>query len=275
MEYIVLLLIGLVSGTVGALVGLGGGIIIVPAVIFFSTSTVLLDTLTPQVVVGMSTIVMIFTGLSSTLAYMKHKTVDYKAGLIFFIGSGPGGIIGANVNKFLDISSFQLYFGLFVIFMAIILLVKDRIQPLQIKNSKGKVIQSYHASDGAETVYGYHPMLAVVISFFVGFTSGLFGVGGGSILVPVMIILFFFPPHVAVATSMFMVFLSSVTNSITHITLGNVDWLYTLALIPGAWFGAKLGAYINSRLKSKSIENLLKFVLILIGIRLVYQGIFG
>ena len=108
MEYIVLIIIGLVAGLIGALVGLGGGIIIVPALLFFGSPTSFLDAISPQVAVGVSSIIMIFTGLSSTLTFMKHKTVDYKAGLIFFIGSAPGGIIGAHVNKILDIDSFIL-----------------------------------------------------------------------------------------------------------------------------------------------------------------------
>ena len=66
-----------------------------------------------------------------------------------------------------------------------------------------------------------------------------------------------------------------VINSITHISLGNVNWLYTLALIPGAWFGAKRGVFINTRIKGHSIENILKIVLFLLGIRLVYQAITG
>lgn len=275
MEYIVLIIIGLVAGMIGALVGLGGGIIIVPALLFFGNSIGLLDSISPQVAVGVSTVIMIFTGLSSTLSYMKHKSVDYKAGFIFFIGSGPGGIIGAHVNKILDIGSFYLYFGIFMILMAVILLIKDRLKPIRFKDGKGKVIKTYHSNNGKEFTYGFHPLVAVLISFIVGFSSGLFGIGGGSIMVPAMILLFFFPPHVAVATSMFMVFLSSITNSITHISLGNVNWLYVLALIPGAWFGAKFGAFINTRLKSKSIENILKIVLILFGIRFVYQGIIG
>lgn len=275
MEFIVFIIIGLVAGMIGALIGLGGGIIIVPALLFFGNSTALLAPITPQVAVGVSTVIMIFTGLASTLAYMKHKTVDYKAGLIFFIGSAPGGIIGAYVNKALDITSFSLYFGLFMILMAIILLIKGRLKPILFKEGKGKVIKTYHSNTGKDITYGYHPVVAILISVLVGFSSGLFGIGGGSIMVPTMILLFFFPPHVAVATSMFMVFLSSVTNSVTHISLGNVNWMYVLPLIPGAWFGAKLGAFINTRLKSKSVENLLKIVLILFGIRLVYQGITG
>ncbi|MFB5282976.1 sulfite exporter TauE/SafE family protein [Peribacillus sp. Hz7] len=275
MEIIVLIIVGFLSGTIGALVGLGGGIITVPALLFLGSSTSLLDSITPQVAVGVSTIIMIFTGLSSTLAYMKHQTVDYKAGVIFFVGSGPGGIIGAHVNKILDIHSFSLYFGLFMILIATILLVKDRLKPLTFKPGKGKVIKTYRNKDGMQTTYGYHPLVAILISFVVGFSSGLFGIGGGTIIVPTMILLFFFPPHVAVATSMFMVFLSSITNSITHISLGNVNWLYALALIPGAWFGAKFGAFINTRLKSRSIEHVLKIVLIIFGFRLVYQGITG
>ncbi|WP_349728788.1 sulfite exporter TauE/SafE family protein [Peribacillus frigoritolerans] len=275
MVWLVLVGIGLLAGAIGALVGLGGGIIIVPSLLYLGTSTNIIDELTPQVAVGISTVIMIFTGLSSTLSYLKHKVVDYKAGLIFFIGSAPGGIIGAYVNKNLNAEAFSLYFGIFMVFMAIVLLVKNRLKPMLFKPGKGKIVKTYKTENGHSFSYGYHPLLAVLISFVVGFCSGLFGIGGGALMVPVMMLLFFFPPHMAVATSMFMVFLSSITNSITHISLGNVNWPYAFALIPGAWFGAKLGAFINTRLKSGTLENMLKIVLIIIGLRLIYQGITG
>ncbi|MFD6438659.1 sulfite exporter TauE/SafE family protein [Peribacillus sp. NPDC060186] len=275
MVWLVLVGIGLLAGSIGSLVGLGGGIIIVPSLLFLGTSTNIIDELSPQVAVGVSTVIMIFTGLSSTLSYMKHKVVDYKAGLIFFIGSAPGGIIGAYVNKNLDMEAFSLYFGIFMVLMAVVLLVKDRLKPVVFKPGTGKVIKTYKNQNGKVSSYGYHPLVAILISLVVGFSSGLFGIGGGSLMVPVMILMFFFPPHMAIATSMFMVFLSSITNSITHISLGNVNWPYAFALIPGAWFGAKLGASINTRLKSKSLENMLKIVLIIIGLRLIYQGITG
>ncbi|MGE7763909.1 sulfite exporter TauE/SafE family protein [Peribacillus sp. NPDC096540] len=275
MVWLVLVCIGLLAGSIGSLVGLGGGIIIVPSLLFLGTSTDIIDELSPQVAVGVSTVIMIFTGLSSTLSYMKHKVVDYKAGLIFFLGSAPGGIIGAHVNKNLDTEAFSLYFGIFMVLMALVLLVKDRLKPMVFKPGTGKVVKTYKNENGQVSSYGYYPLVAILIAFVVGFSSGLFGIGGGSLMVPVMILMFFFPPHMAVATSMFMVFLSSITNSITHISLGNVNWPYAFALIPGAWFGAKLGAFINTRLKSTSLENILKIVLIIIGLRLIYQGITG
>lgn len=85
MVWLVLVGIGLLAGSIGSLVGLGGGIIIVPSLLYLGTSTNIIDELTPQVAVGVSTVIMIFTGLSSTLSYLKHKVVDYKAGLIFLL----------------------------------------------------------------------------------------------------------------------------------------------------------------------------------------------
>ena len=275
LEWILLLVVtGFCAGVIGALVGLGGGIIIVPALLFIHQSFGLLDDLTPQKAVGISTVIMIFTGLSSTLSYVKHKRVDYKTGLIFFIGSGPGGIIGSYVNKVLDVQAFNLFFGTFVIIISLILLIRDRLKPSKLIN-KASVIKTYKDLDGTEYTYGYKPSIAISICFFVGFCSGLFGIGGGSLIVPAMILLFLFPPHVAVATSMFIVFLSSITNSITHIALGNVVWAYALALIPGAWFGAKTGAYINTKLKSKTVVAILRVILLVIGIKLIWEGISG
>ena len=272
MEWIFLLLIGMFAGTLGSLVGLGGGIIVVPALIYLGSFITYLEDLTPQVAVGTSLIVVIFTGLSSTLAYMKHNTVDYRSGLIFFIGSGPGGIVGAFINKSMNVQSFSLYFGLFMILVSTILMVRGKIKPIKLESKYN--FRSYYTNDkGLEISYGFNPFVALPISFLVGLISGLFGVGGGSLMVPAMIILFMFPPHIAVATSMFMIFLSALTSSVAHISLGNVQWLLTLVLVPGAWLGGTLGAKINTRLKGNTVITLLRLILIIIGIRLIYQGI--
>lgn len=129
-------------------------------------------------------------------------------------------------------------------------------------------------NDLGETVqYGFSPWLAIPISFIVGMCSGLFGIGGGSLMVPAMILIFGFPPHMAVATSMFMIFFSAISSSISHIALGNVDWLYAIALIPGAWVGGKLGAAVGQRLKSDTLVMFLRIFLVIIGARLIWQGL--
>ena len=176
-----LLFIGLIAGTVGSLVGLGGGIIIVPLLIG-------LHSLSPQLAVGTSMVTVVFTGLSSTLTYMKHKRVDYKSGLILFIGSGPGGIIGSWANKFLNQDTFSLYFGIFLIFVSILLMLRDKLKPLSLSNTS-VIKRSFTDNDGNTVHYQFPPFLAIFIAFIVGFISGLFGIGGGALLVPAMMLL--------------------------------------------------------------------------------------
>ncbi|WP_059173580.1 sulfite exporter TauE/SafE family protein [Bacillus sp. FJAT-27445] len=273
MEWIFIILLGAAASALGSLIGLGGGIIIVPSLLYLGTLGIFPE-ITPQQIVGTSLFTMIFTGMSSTMGYIKHKTVDYKSGLIFLIGSAPGGIFGAWMVKYLDVHTFNLYFGLFVLFVSAVMVIRNKIKPLPYKKDSGYA-RTYIDSTGKEFEYGFNPVLGMVISLAIGFISGIFGVGGGSLMVPAMILLFFFPPHVAVATSMFMIFLSSIISSVAHISLGNINWLYAIALAPGAWVGAQMGVFLNRRLQSKTIVLILRIILVVIGIRLIYEGMMG
>lgn len=270
MLLVLLFFIGLLGGTLGSLVGLGGGIIIVPALLFIGHYTSLLPSITPQLAVGTSMFILIVTGLSSTISYMKQKTVYIKAGFIFFIGSGPGAFVGALINKGIELNLFYICFGVFVIFISILLSIQKYLKP---RANQGGSVPIFEDKQGIKHTLSFQPFLSVVIAFIVGVLSGLFGIGGGSLMVPAMLLLFRFPASIAVATSMFMVFLSSVIGSITHIQLGNVEWLWILGLAPGAWIGAKLGAYINLHLKDGTVIVILRLVLVLVGIRLIFQGI--
>lgn len=273
MEYLVLGIIALCAGIIGSLLGLGGGVILVPSVLFIGLTLGYFPEITPQSVVGLSVVMMIFTGLSSTMSYMKNKQVDFKSGFIFFIGAAPGTIVGAWLNKGIDLSSFNLYFGILMIFLSILLFVRDKIKPIHWFVDHG-MKNKFIDKDGQEFVYGYPIWFALLINFIIGLFSGLFGIGGGSMIVPAMVILFLFPPHVAVATSMFMVFLSSIVNSASHIYLGNVPWIYTIPVIIGAFIGAKFGAALNKRLKSKTLVFILQIVMFLLGIRSIIDGLF-
>lgn len=272
MEWFLLSMIGLLAGALGSLMGLGGGIIIVPALMVLSGYLGILAGITPQIAVGTSLLIMIFTGLSSTLAYLKQKTVDLKSGLLFFAGSGPGALVGVYFNNGIDTKNFLIFFGIFIIIVSFILMIRKHLKPLKL--TKRGIRREFINESGETIEYGYHPAVALSIAFVVGMLSGLFGIGGGSLMVPAMILMFGFPPHRAVATSMFMIFLSAILSSISHISLGNVNWLYAIALIPGAWFGGKIGATINKRLKSDTVVNILRIFLIIIGIRLIYEGLF-
>ncbi|MDP5274999.1 sulfite exporter TauE/SafE family protein [Chengkuizengella axinellae] len=268
-SFLIILCIGIVSAVFGSLVGLGGGVFIVPALIYL-TPLLLEQEMSSSVAVGTSLTVLIFTAASSTFTFFKQGRVDFKSGLLFFVTSGPAAMLGASLTSSFQGNSFQLAFGIFIFLMALLLIVKKYIKPLSIQ---WKIQKSYVDPTGENFTYGYNILPALAVGFAVGLVSGLFGIGGGSLFVPVMVLLFSFPPHVATATSMFVILLSSIIGSATHIYLGEIHWFSLMALAPGALFGGWLGAWIAGRLSSKILLNLLLVILFLISLRLIIEGI--
>ncbi|MBP1938007.1 sulfite exporter TauE/SafE family protein [Paenibacillus sediminis] len=266
---LVLIAIGLVASTFGAIVGLGGGIIIVPSLVYLGP--LLLDAnISTSRAVGTSLTVLIFTALSSTLSFMKKKRVDFKTGWLLFITSGPASMIGAALTSHMKSSSFEIIFGIFMFLMALLMILRDKLKPAKIN---WKIKRTFTDEQGQQMTYGYNLLPALLIGFFVGLVSGLFGIGGGSLFVPLMVLLFRFPPHVATATSMFVIFLSSILGSSIHGFEGDVDGYLVLVLAPSAWIGGKLGAMIASRMSGKGLLWLLRITLVLFSINMIISGV--
>ncbi|AVQ34459.1 sulfite exporter TauE/SafE family protein [Staphylococcus muscae] len=274
MSIIILLLVGFLSAVIGSIVGIGGGIIIVPTLIYFGVTLDVLHGITPQTAIGTSSIILIVTGLTSSLGYLKQKQVDVKNGMIFLIGIIPGALIGAYLSQFLTLHSFNRYFGIFLIFVSILLMIRHKIPPIQAFQQE-RYMKSFTDAHGETYRYGVVPSVAVVLSFLIGLTSGLFGIGGGALMTPLMLLVFRFPPHVAVGTSMMMIFFSSITGSVGHIILGHVVWGYSLILIVASWIGAKLGVRINRSVKSDTVVLILRMVMLVLGIYLITRSFFS
>lgn len=261
--------IGLLSATFGSLVGLGGGVIIVPALVYLGP-LLIGQHISVATAVGTSLAVLIFTALSSTVTFYKQKRVDFKSGLLYFITCGPGAMLGSYTTQYVHAKSFQLYFGLFMLMMATLLIVRDYMKPLQIR---WPIQRSFTDTQGNRHEYGYGVIPALAIGLAVGFISGLFGIGGGSLFVPAMVILFRYPPHVATATSMFVIFLSSIMGSITHLSLGEIDGWMVLGLAPSALVGGWLGAKIASKLSSKVLLWVLRVTFFLVAFKMIWEGV--
>ncbi|MEF3313586.1 sulfite exporter TauE/SafE family protein [Paenibacillus sp. GYB004] len=264
--FLLLLLLGVVSATFGSIVGLGGGIIIVPALLYIAPIFLERD-ISTAMAVGTSLTVLIFTALSSTLTFMKEKKVDFRSGWLYFTTSGPAAMIGASLTGNFAPRPFELSFGFFMLFMALLLMFRNKIKPAAIDWS---IKRSYTDLQGNSYEYGYNIALALTVGFGVGFISGLFGIGGGSLFVPVMVLLFRYPPHVATATSMFVIFLSSILGSITHGFHGEIDVYSTLALAPGAWVGGWLGARIVRKMSGNALLWVLRITLIVLALKMIW-----
>jgi len=269
---LIAILIGFLSAFVGSLVGLGGGIIFVPAMLFLYDNFASFSWANPQAIVGISLVTMVFTGLSSTLAYFKLKRVDIKTGVIFLIGSMPGSIIGSWINTKLDIDDFSLYFGILMLIVFAMMLL-DRQKLLKNKQLEINKYTRTFEIDGEMYQYNVTYVPAFILSFAVGALSGLFGIGGGTISVPAMILFFGIPVQVAIATSMFMIFFITLISATTHIVLGHIVWAYVLFFVIGSYIGGTVGAKTSKLFKGKTLEWILRIVIVIAALRLILESL--
>jgi uncharacterized membrane protein YfcA len=157
-----------------------------------------------------------------------------------------------------------------MLLMAGLLVARDYMKPI---SKEWPVTRTVTDDNGISHTYGYAVLPALLVGLLVGLISGLFGIGGGSLFVPVMVLLFRFPPHVATATSMFVIFLSSILGTGVHAWLGETNWWIVLMLVPGAWIGGKLGAYIASRMTGKALLWVLRITFVVMAAQLIYEGL--
>lgn len=116
---IILVIIGLGAGTVGSLIGVGGGILMTPALTFMG--------FTPTHIASTSLIAITSTSISSTVEYSKQKRIDYGLGLKMAALSTPGAIIGAFLSSGISLEHFKLYFAIILIFTGLYIVYRNTI----------------------------------------------------------------------------------------------------------------------------------------------------
>jgi uncharacterized protein len=261
MEGISLFLIGTLAGLAGSIVGLGGGFIIIPFLIF-------LYHIEPRLLAGTSMAVLFINSISSTIAYARQKKIDFASGFWFGAAMIPGSIMGAFFSKILSSHLFYTIFGLIVMSVSVFLLIKPKISA---KNILPATVTRKMTVGEETVVFSYHRGFGLIVSFMTGFLSSLLGIGGGSILVPSMVLLMSFPAHIATATSMFIILISSCIGTISHIALGNVVWHLVFYLALGAFLGGQAGARIAAKLPAKTLLRSLAITLVFVSIRIMTE----
>ena len=260
MEFLLFLLLGLGVGIFGTLVGIGGGLILVPIFIFFMSEGGIYPYFhTAAEIVGTSLFVVFTNALSGTLAYIRQKRVFFRAAIPFSLATLPGAFFGSYVADTFNVHMLDFYFGLFLLVMAGIMYWNTRRKP------PTDIVM-------VDKDFKFNMPLGVGSSTLVGFISSIFGIGGGIVHVPLMIYLLGFPVHVATATSHFVLACSSLSGVVSHVLLNHVIWLPAICLGLGAAAGAQIGARISRKTKSKSIMTLLAFAVLLMAVKLILMG---
>lgn len=262
MEDLWLFLIGLLAGLTGSIAGIGGGFIVVPFLIF-------LYQMEPRQIVGTSTLVLLLSAISSTIAFTRQRRVDFVTGAWFAGAMVPGSFAGAFLTRYISGDTFYLAFGLLLLSVAGFMAIKpDRPVPFFLRANVQRTLTD---ATGSVFTYGYHRGFALSICFVTGFLSSLLGIGGGSIMVPTMVLLLGFPPHIATATSLFTIMVSSLAGASSHLLLGNVVWHMAMVIAVGAIAGGQVGARIAARLPGKVILRILSVTLVAVSNRLIFR----
>jgi hypothetical protein len=259
-------------GIIAAMVGIGGGALMVPIMI-------LLLGVEPHQAVGTSLHVIILTATSSTIAYYMQRRIDFKVGLLMPLMTIPGSVIGAYTTKFISPKGLVGVFGLFLILIAIKMITSKREMRSEGEKTDQKLVSERVATrtliDRDGTVFRYRPRLKVglLLGFLAGFASGFLGIGGGALMVPILNLVVGMPIHLSVATSMFIMIFSATFGATTHFLMGNLVPEYVVLLGAGVILGAQTGARIAKRLKASKLRTAFAVVLIFTGLRMLLKSL--
>lgn len=224
-------LIGLLGGFFGGLVGLGGGVVMIPLMIS-------LRKLSQHKAHGTSLVAVVFTGLAGAAAYLLHHAVDWKASGLLALSATYTARFGARYAHSLPEQKLKKAFGAFLIFVSVLIIVKAYLPE-----------ESYTLFAVMKTA------VLLLTGAGTGFLSGMMGVGGGTIMIPAMVLFAAMGQHTAQGSSLLAMVPVGVAGSVTHYKLGNVR----KDMLPGLVAGAVAGSYLGGTAANFLPELYLKY----------------
>ena len=248
-EYLWLLPLGFAAGVIGSMVGLGGGFVIVPILTFFGFS--------PPLAASDSLFAAFSNAVASTISYAKQKRIQYSIGLKLGLLSIPGTIVGALISDVITSSLFKILFGIVLLASSIYIFSKRRIHPTEYRLSKQIMV------------------LSVAASFFAGIISSLFGIGGGTVFVPLMVIAIGLSMKLAAPTSQFILLFASASGMIAHALLGHPEFYQALFLSVGSFAGGIAGSRLSLKVEEKKLRIIVTIVLVIASIKLFIDSLGG
>ncbi|MFB5628531.1 MAG: sulfite exporter TauE/SafE family protein [Nitrosarchaeum sp.] len=238
--------LGFVAGILGSMIGLGGGIVVVPVLTFFGFP--------PTLAASNSLFAAFSNAIGSTLSYSRQKRIDYSLGLKLGLLSVPGTVLGAYISSDVTPGIFKILFGLVLISSAVYIFLRKKIQTRE-KNLTTMMI-----------------VFVVGASFFAGIISSFFGIGGGTVFVPLMVVGLGMTMKRAAPTSQFILLFASLSGIITHSILGHPDFIQAGLLAAGAFFGGIIGARISLDIKERYLQILVSVIIIIAAFKLFFDS---
>ena len=245
-ENLWLIPLGFAAGVLGSIVGLGGGIIAVPAMTFAGFP--------PALAASNSLFAAFSNSVASTISYARQKRVEFGIGIKLGLMCIPGTILGAFISDIMTPSIFQILFAFVLVASAVYIFIKRAVDEKPYNKTALMMILSAGAS------------------FFAGIISSLFGIGGGIVFVPLMVIGIGIPMRRAAPTAQLVLMFASLSGLLVHSALGHPDYFQALLLAIGAFGGGILGARLSLEIKERKLKILVTVVLLAAAIKLVIDS---
>ncbi len=268
-----ILIFSLFAGMLGAVLGLGGGIIVTPVL-------TLLFGIDIQIAIGASLISVIATSSGAAIAYIRDKITNIRVGMFLEIATTVGAITGALIAGMIAPQLLYIIFGLLLLYSALAMMKKTKQElpenvPLSGAAKTLKLQGEYYdkALD-KQVVYNVDNVPgAFGVMYLAGVISGLLGIGSGSFKVMAMDMFMKLPLKVSSATSNFMMGVTGAASAVIYLCRGDINPAVSAPVALGVLMGSTLGARVMQRLKSKTIRKLFIPVLIYIALQMMGQGL--
>jgi uncharacterized membrane protein YfcA len=256
MEYLFMMLGGIVVGIFGSLLGLGGGVLIIPML------TLIFD-VPIHTAIGTSFLCVIATSSGAATHYVQQRLTDIRLGMTLELATTIGAIVGGLIAGILARDTLSVIFSFLLFYTA---------GSMLLKKSHEEVSRDSHSPNPSENYQVRRLPLGMGASFFAGNVSGLLGIGGGVIKVPAMYLLMNVPLKVATATSNFMLGVTASASCFIYYFRGDVNLSISGATVVGVFLGATVGSRLLQVIKTSILKRIFVVVVFYLALKMFFKG---
>jgi uncharacterized membrane protein YfcA len=271
---LVTFLISIAAGALGSLLGLGGGLIVVPAL------TLLLH-IDIRYAIGASIVAVIATSSGAAAAYVRERMTNLRLAMLLEIATTTGAITGAYLAGILEGRWLFLIFALVMGYSALSMLFNRRDHAVEASAppdrwaDRLRLHSSYYdQAESREVEYRVaHTKLGLGLMYIAGMTSGLLGIGSGALKVPAMDLAMRLPIKVSTATSNFMIGVTAAASAGVYFARGDIDPFVAAPVAAGVMLGATGGSLLLGRIHGRVIRIIFVVVLLYICSQMLLKGL--
>lgn len=243
--------IGILTGGITSLIGASGVMIIVPILTMLFNVSV-------HNAIGTSLYVDVIASLTVAYSYYKHGNIELKSGIWIALTSIIGAQIGALLASKMGEGNLSTSFGVVLVLAGFSMLRKSFKEQSDTVDSTRKFI---HFKKEWQKI-----AVALIIGLGIGILSGIFGAGGGVMILLALIVLLSFPFHKAVGTSTLIMAITALSSTVGYAVRGNIDFILGTLIAAGAIFGGVLGSRYANRVKGKTLQRVVGICFMCLGV---------